>query len=141
MVRVLRALPVLTFSVALAACSSDGGAIITPSTPTPPPAGGSPPAPGPAGTTVTITASGLSPRDLTIPVGSRVTFINADTRPHDLAGGPDPGRPDCPEVDAAGFIAPGQRRDSAVFTAPRTCEYHDHAYLGVAAFQGRIVVQ
>jgi plastocyanin len=88
-----------------------------------------------------VTAAGVSPLVITVPVGSRVTFTNADNRPHDFAGGPDPSRPECPEIDAAGFVVPGQSRQTGVFTVARTCEYHDHAYIGVAAFQGRIVVQ
>ena len=30
---------------------------------------------------------------------------------------------------------------AGVFTTARTCRYHDHAYLGVAAFTGRIVIE
>jgi hypothetical protein len=78
---------------------------------------------------------------VTTPVGSRVTFVNVDSRPHDLLGGPDHTRLDCPEVDAVGFIVPGQSRETAVFTAPRTCEFHDHNNVGNPAFQGRIVVR
>jgi plastocyanin len=124
-----------------AACGGSNGATIT--GPTPPTTSGGTPAPAPStgGTTITITATGMSPQALTVPVGSRVTFVNADNRPHDVAGGPDPSRPECPEIDVAGFMAPGQSRQTGVFTVARTCEYHDHSYIGVAAFQGRIVVQ
>lgn len=124
-----------------AACGGSNGAAIT--GPTPPTTGGgsSTPPPSSGGTTITISASGMSPQLLTVPVGSRVTFVNADNRPHDVAGGPDPSRPECPEIDVAGFMVPGQSRQTGVFTVARTCEYHDHAYIGVAAFQGRIVVQ
>jgi plastocyanin len=137
-----RALTAAALCCLLTACSGGSDPVGTPSAPTPPAgSGGTPAPPAPAGTTVAITAAGLSPQSITIAVGSRVTFMNQDSRPHDVAGGPDPSRPDCPEVDAAGFIAPGQSRQTAAFTTPRTCEYHNHAYLGVAAFQGRIVVQ
>lgn len=124
-----------------AACGGSNGATIT--GPTPPTTGGGSPTPpsSPGGTTITISASGMSPPVLTVPVGSRVTFVNTDNRPHDVAGGPDPSRPECPEIDVAGFMVPGQSRQTGVFTVARTCEYHDHAYIGVAAFQGRIVVQ
>ena len=88
-----------------------------------------------------MTATGVSPLVLTVPVGSRVTFTNADKRPHDFSGGPDPSQPQCPEIDVAGFVAAGQSRQTGVFTTAQTCEYHDHTYIGVAAFQGRIVVQ
>lgn len=74
-------------------------------------------------------------------VGTRVTFTNADNRAHDFSGGPGPSRPECPEIDAAGFVVPGQSNQTAMFSVARTCEYHDHAYLGVAAFTARIVIQ
>ena len=124
----------------LSGCSS-GNLEEGPTTPSQTGGGGSsvdPPAPG---TVVTVTASGLSPLVLTVPVGSRVTFTNADNRPHDFSGGPDPSRPQCPEIDAAGFVLAGQSRQTGVFTIAQTCVYHDHTYLGVPAFQGRIVVQ
>ena len=110
----------------------------TPGAPSPPPTSGAPPT---SGTTITVTATGVSPQVLTVPVGTQVTFTNADNRPHDFSGGPDPSRPECPEIDVAGFIAAGQSRQTAPLTTARTCQYHDHTYIGVAAFQGRIVVQ
>jgi plastocyanin len=90
---------------------------------------------------VTITAAGLSPLEITIAVGQRVLFVNNDTRPHDLIGGLDPSRPDCPEIVVAGFLTPGQSRETGVFAQARTCEYHDHTALGVAAFTGRIIIR
>jgi plastocyanin len=91
--------------------------------------------------TIIITATGMSPLELTIAVGQRVTFINNDTRAHDVVGGVDPNHPDCPEIAQAGFLVPGQRGDTGIFTTARTCEYHDHTQLSVAAFQGRIVIR
>ena len=141
MVHVLRACVLVVLGSLIAGCSS-GVLEDTPTTPTPPPAtGGGPVDPPPPSTTITVTAAGISPLVLTVPVGSRVTFTNADNRPHDFSGGPDPSRPQCPEIDVAGFVAAGQSRQTGVFATPQTCEYHDHTYIGVAAFQGRIVVQ
>lgn len=119
----------------------------TPTTPTqtssstpPAPTGGTP-APAPPSLTITVTRDGVSPQVLTVPVGSRVTFTNADTRPHDFSGGPDPAHPECPEIDQAGFVAAGQSRETGIFTEARSCQFHDHTFIGVAAFMGRIVVQ
>lgn len=83
----------------------------------------------------------MMPLEITIDVGQRVTFVNNDTRSHDLVGGVDPSNPDCPEITAAGFLTPGQRRDTGVFTTARRCDYHDHTMLSVAAFQGRIIIR
>jgi plastocyanin len=77
---------------------------------------------------VTITAQGVSPREITIDVGTRLTFVNNDAINHDIMGGPDPAHPDCHELDAVGFLTPGQRKQSAVLTTARTCEYHDHSF-------------
>lgn len=84
---------------------------------------------------------GMNPLSITIAVGQTVTFVNNDSRPHDVTGGVDPEHPECPEIIVAGFIAPGQARPTGVFTTARTCEYHDHGALGVPAFQGRIIIR
>ena len=122
----------------LAACSSGKTASPGPTAPTPPttiaPAPAAPP-------TVTITASGMQPLEITISTGQRVTFVNNDTRAHDLVGGVDPSHPECPEITIAGFLTPGQNRETGIFTTARTCEYHDHTQLSVAAFQGRIIIR
>lgn len=91
--------------------------------------------------TITITATGMSPLEITINVGERVTFVNNDSRPHDVVGGKDPATPDCPEIVQAGFLAPGQRAETGVFTQAKTCEYHDHTMLSVPSFQGRIIIR
>jgi hypothetical protein len=135
---VIRLIVLVIFLVSLAACSS-GAPNAVPTSPTPP-SGTAPPS-SPSAPTVTITASGMSPLELTISVGQRVTFINNDVRAHDVVGGIDPAHPDCPEILQAGFLTPGQRGDTAVFTTAKTCEYHDHTALGVPAFQGRIIIR
>jgi hypothetical protein len=126
--------------LSLAACSSGKTALPGPTAPTPPPTNA--PAPPPTGPpTITITASGMTPLEITIAVGQRVTFVNNDVRAHDVVGGIDPAHPDCPEIVQAGFLTPGQRGETGVFTTARTCEYHDHTALGVPAFQGRIIIR
>lgn len=133
----LRAYALLLIVIVIAAACS-GVAPATPTGPSPAPAA----SPAPAGPpTVTITAAGLSPLEISIAVGQRVTFVNNDARAHDLVGGPEPSVPECPEVTAAGFLVPGQRAETGVFTAPGTCRYHDHAMMGVPAFEGRIIIR
>jgi hypothetical protein len=138
-VRVFLVVLVVVFG---SACGSGDG----PTEPSPPAnSGGSgspnPPPPPAPNTTITVSAAGVSPQVLTVAVGTRVTFTNNDSRPHDFSGGPDPSQPECAEIDAAGFVAAGQSRQTAAFTTARTCRYHDHAYLGVPAFTGQIVIQ
>ena len=129
-------------AILASAAGCGGGTSDTPTQPSPQPTGGTPPAGGGTpSTTVTVASAGLSPLSITVPVGSRVTFTNTDNRPHDFAGGPDPSHPECPEINVAGFVAAGQSRDTGVFTTARICRYHDHTYIGVPAFEGRIIVE
>ena len=90
--------------------------------------------------TVVILPSGVSPPEITVAVGDRVTFINNDVQPHDTAGGPDPATRDCPEIDAVGFLLPGQSRQTAPMRAARICDYHDHSN-HAAIFNGRIIIR
>jgi plastocyanin len=107
----------------------------TPVAPTPTPIPSAPIEP-----TVVILPSGVSPPEITVAVGDRVTFINNDVQPHDTAGGPDPATRDCPEIDAVGFLLPGQSRQTAPMRAARICDYHDHSN-HAAIFNGRIIIR
>jgi len=129
----------VSYVALFAGCSGSSPATPVSATPVLPPSN---PAPAPSGPpTVSITATGLVPLELTIAVGQKVNFINNDTRPHDLVGGADPIHPDCPEIVIAGFLTPGQSRETGAFTTARTCDYHDHTELGVPAFSGRIIIR
>lgn len=135
MFRILSLIPPV---IAVAACSSGAA----PSTPVSPTANVPSPSPAPPGPpTITITAGGMQPLELTIAVGQRVTFVNTDVRSHDVVGGVDPAHPDCSEILQAGFLTPGQRGETGIFASAKTCEYHDHTALGVPAFQGRIIIR
>jgi hypothetical protein len=127
----------LTFGTS--ACG--GGGSSPPPTPSPgpsPPPGGNPP---PASATITITAAGADPREVTISVGGRVTFVNQDTVPHDMNSDPHPLHTDCPSLDAVAFLAAGQTKESAPFPVARTCGFHDHNQPTNTSLQGRIVIQ
>jgi len=119
--------------VGLAACG--GGA--SPTTPSSPNPGG-----GTVGATITIGPNGaVGPAQVTIAVGQSVTFVNNDTRAHDMASDPHPSHTECPPLNAAGGLAPGQSKNTNAFPAVRTCGFHDHSNPGNAALMGRIVIQ
>ena len=105
--------------------------------------GGAPtsPSPSPSGATITITSSGVSPRTVTIAAGSRVTFINNDTRVHDMASDPHPDHTACPAINDVGFLQPTQSRTTGNLTTPRTCGFHDHGRDTDRSLQGTIVIQ
>jgi plastocyanin len=109
-----------------------GGTPTAPSNPTTPPV---------ATTTITITAAGVSPQRITVPLGARVTFINNDNRTHEMHSDPHPNHGDCPPIDDVGFLAVGQTKLTGNFTVARTCGFHDHNQPDVTSLQGQIIVQ
>ena len=98
------------------------------------------PPPNPA-TTITITSSGVSPRSLTVSRGSQVTFVNNDSRPHQMNSDPHPTHGECPELDQVGDLSPGQSKSSGNLTTARTCGYHDHLFNTNTSLQGTITIQ
>lgn len=90
--------------------------------------GGAPSAPAPGGgaATVTITASGVTPVQTTLSPGARVTFVNNDTRSHNMTSDPHPAHDACPEINDVGLLQPGQRRETGNLVLTRTCGFHDH---------------
>ena len=97
---------------------------------------------GPNGATVTMTSNGVSPATVTIAVGQTVTFVNNDTRSHEMASNPHPQHGSCPSMEAGlGVIAAGQTKVTHNFANAGTCGYHDHQDDTNTRFQGTIVVQ
>jgi plastocyanin len=106
---------------------------------------GESPGPGPSPGNqyvVTINASGaVSPRDLTVPPGTRVMFVNNHNRRHDMTSDPHPDHLDCPELNQVGLLNPGQSRESGNLNAIRTCGFHDHDEPNNANLRGSIVIR
>src|ERR1044072_1885392 len=90
--------------------------------------GDSTPAPSPNNPyVVTVSASGItSPKELTVPPGTRVLFRNSDSRRHDMTSDPHPDHLDCPELNQVGLLNSGQSRETGNLVAVRTCGFHDH---------------
>jgi hypothetical protein len=136
---VLERILIVAAASMLAACGSSSA----PTAPMPPGVPLAQPAPEPPSIppTVTVSAGGFSPRDVVVPVGARVTFMNADRFGREIQSGLDHNAGGCPEIDVLGFIVPGQSRETAVFEQAKTCRFHDHDSVGIEAFQGSIVVR
>ena len=112
--------------------SGSGGSPTTPATTLPP--GGGP--------TITINASGVvEPKELEIQVGGRVIFTNNDRVPHEMASDPHPTHEICPPINEVSALAPGQSRQTGVFTTARSCGYHDHGQSENKSLQGTIVIR
>ena len=103
--------------------------------------GSSPSGPGNGAITIEITATGPNPREVTVPVGSRVTFSNTDSRQHAVSSDPVQVHTDCPGVNDVGTLNPGQSRSTGVLNVARVCGFHDHNNETDPTFKGRIIVQ
>jgi hypothetical protein len=76
--------------------------------------------------TFTLTSSGVSPKEMTVPAGSRVQFVNNDSRRHDMASDDHPDHRECTALNDVGVLTPGQSRESGNLVIVRTCGFHDH---------------
>lgn len=90
---------------------------------------------------ITITSSGVSPKNLTVSPGTQVTFVNNDQIVHDMTSNPHPEHTDCPELNQVGFLVPGQSRQTGNLNSIRTCGYHDHGNAFNTAMQGTITIR
>jgi len=92
--------------------------------------------------TVTISGSGIvGPKELTVPPGSRVLFVNSHSRRHDMTSDPHPDHLDCPELNQVGVLNAGQSRESGNLVTVRTCGFHDHDDPNNVNLRGSIIVR
>ncbi len=97
--------------------------------------------PSDSSVTIVISRTGASPRNLTVPRGSQITFVNDDSVVHQMYSDPHPEHTDCPEFDAVGQLAPGQRRQTTNLVTARTCNFHDHLDFFNTTLRGAVVIQ
>src|SRR5262252_7336887 len=94
-----------------------------------------------AAATITIANNAVSPKNVVVPRGSQVLFVNNDTRSHDIASDPHPEHTDCPEINQSGFLSPGQSRETGNLVVVRTCGFHDHDNPSQSSLTGQIVIR
>jgi len=98
--------------------------------------------PGTSGATITISSAGVvSPAAVTINPGESVTFINNDSRSHEIASNPHPAHTDCPAINALGVLQAGQTKLTNALTTSRTCGFHDHNADTDRNLQGTITIR
>ena len=102
----------LVLCLLLASCGGGGSTPTVPSDPSNP-------------YTFTLTATGVNPKEMTVPAGTQVLFFNNDSRRHDMASDPHPEHDLCTELNR-GVLNPGQRRETLNLVSPKTCGFHDH---------------
>ena len=97
---------------------------------------------GTSGATITISGGRVSPAGVTVAVGQTVTFVNNDTRSHEMASDPHPQHGSCPSMEAGlGTIGAGQTKVTHIFANAGTCGFHDHLDDSNAALKGTITIQ
>lgn len=97
---------------------------------------------GTSGATIVISGAGVNTPNVTVAIGQTVTFVNNDTRPHEMASNPHPQHGSCPSMEAGlGTIAGGQTKVTHAFANAGVCGYHDHLDDGNASLKGSITVQ
>ena len=121
----------------LAAAAAIGLAAACGGSTSPSGAGGTPP----PNTTITITSSGVSPKNLTVSAGTQVTFVNNSAITHEMYSDPHPEHTDCPEINNVGTLTPGQSKQTGNLNTVRTCGYHDHLLFTDTSLQGTITIQ
>ena len=91
--------------------------------------------------TITISPGAtVSPKQLMVPLGTRVLFVNNDSRPHEMASDPHPEHSDCFELNR-GVLNPGQSRESENLVIVRTCGFHDHDDPDNVNLRGSIIIR
>jgi plastocyanin len=124
------------FSLLLASCGGGDG---SPASPSPPPSGGGGGTPV-VTNTITITSAGVDNKNIAIAVGTKVTFVNNDTRSHQMSSNPHPVHTDCPGLNMPA-LQPGQRAESQALDTARTCGFHDHENPGDSSLQGSVTIR
>ena len=97
---------------------------------------------GPIGATITIGGNAaVSPSQVTVAVGQSVTFVNNDSRAHQMQSDPHPSHTNCPSINNVALLSAGQSKSTLGFSGTGTCTYHDHNDPTNSALMGRIVIQ
>jgi plastocyanin len=91
---------------------------------------------------IVITSAGaVSPPEIVVAPGSRVLFVNRDSRRHQMSSDPHPEHDLCPEINQVGLLQTGESKETGNLVTVRTCTYHDHENPGSASLKGRIVIR
>jgi plastocyanin len=124
-----RVLPAILIVLAGSACGGGDG----PSSPSPPPSNPY---------IVRISAAGvITPRQIDVPPGTRVLFVNDHSRAHEMTSDPHPDHQDCPAINQVGLLNTGQSRETGNLVAVRTCGFHDHIDDQNQNLRGSIVIR
>ena len=104
--------------------------------------GGSPMSPSPSANvpTVTVTATGVSPKEVRIGIGGQVRFVNNDSVNRQINSNPFPAHDDCPPLNDVGLLTPGRSKMSGILSLQGACGFHEHLSEGAQEFLGMVLV-
>jgi plastocyanin len=83
----------------------------------------------------------VSPKELTVSPGTRVLFINNDSRRRNMTSDPHPEHNECLEINDVGLLNVGQFRETGNLVTVRTCGFHDHDDPDNNNVRGRIIIR
>jgi hypothetical protein len=137
---ILRGLTLGALTILATSCAGGGSSSSTPSTPS-----GGDPLPAsctnlPNSTTFLLANDAVCPKNITVPPGTQVTFVNNDVIVHQIDSDPHPEHTDCPEINQVGFLSPGQSRQTGNLNTVRACGFHDHLAFENKNLQGTITI-
>ncbi len=92
-----------------------------------------------ASLTLTLSDTGVSPKDSSILGNGAVTIVNDDGFPHQIASNPSPEQIDCPELNSPP-LAPGDQFIANIANRDGTCGFIDSLNPTDSKFQGTITV-
>jgi len=87
---------------------------------------------------VTIGANGVTPQVLHIAADTGITFVNRDTRAHEIRSDPHPAHTECALMNL-GPVEGGQSKQAPKIVSGQGCGYHAEGDPGSRAFQGFIL--
>jgi hypothetical protein len=89
--------------------------------------------------TLTLSSTGVSPKDSSILGNASITIVNDDSVPHQLASNPNPQQMDCPEINSPTLL-PGDQFIVDIANRNGTCGFFDSLNPTDSNFQGTIMV-
>lgn len=90
--------------------------------------------------TITITAAGISPKEVRLKAWNQVTFVNNDTQAHNIVSDPVNDHTQCPASNNVGYLPAGATRQTLTLIGG-VCGFHDHLNQTNDTLRGTIRVE
>jgi hypothetical protein len=81
-----------------------------------------------------LDASGVQPLAYSVDSGAALTFVNGDSKAHQIYS------PECPELDST-LLRPGESFTSSLGTGPKLCHFQDLLAPAASSYAGTVEVR